>query len=231
MTPKLPEQINGTLFDLMDTLAYLEDGVYEKTQQNLAYIFEVSFGEFRQAWIKSREKSSTGKFKTTKDRMLWIADELQIQLSEDNCNTLVAEEEGMWRNHVYLFDGAIPLLNKLQDQGLPIGIVSNGPVAMASLCDILGLSPLIKAFVLSSHVGVTKPDVKIYQNALNILKLNASNCIFVGDGNDRELEGAMKVGLYTIRINHPRAPYANPQNKSEKWDMEVDNLEEIMLMF
>jgi FMN phosphatase YigB (HAD superfamily) len=102
---------------------------------------------------------------------------------------------------------------------------------MACLREALGLSLYVDAFILSSHVGVTKPNQLIYTRATDSLRLQASQCVFVGDGNDHELDGARQVGMYTIKINRPSAPYTNLKKSSLHWDMEVKELQELKLLF
>jgi putative hydrolase of the HAD superfamily len=232
MPPELPNELKGTLFDLMDTLAYMQPGVYEKTHQNFARHLGVSMERFQWAWTHSREQASTGIFKTTRARILWVAKSLDVALtSDEQCNQIVEEEEAMWRDSVKLYDEAIPLLESVRKLGLHLAIVSNGPVAMACLREALGLSLYVDAFILSSHVGVTKPNQLIYTRATDSLRLQASQCVFVGDGNDHELDGARQVGMYTIKINRPSAPYTNLKKSSLHWDMEVKELQELKLLF
>jgi len=95
----------------------------------------------------------------------------------------------------------------------------------------LGIRDFVNAFVPSHEVAVLKPEPEIYQRTLERLELKASECIYIGDGDDRELDGARKEGIYTIRINRPRPPYTNPKKESLDWDSEVDSLKEIKSLF
>lgn len=44
-----------------------------------------------------------------------------------------------------------------------------------------GLAPYFEAIIISEIVGVAKPNIQIMQIALNELKLEAKNCLYVGD--------------------------------------------------
>ncbi len=232
MNPKLPEPIKGVLFDLMDTLADLDAAVYAQTHQGFADRLGVSLERFNWAWASSRDKSSTGTFNTTEARIRWVAKALETPpVEEGQWDEMVLEEEALWKKNVKLQERAVPLLQSLNAAGMRIAIVSNGPVAMLCLKDALGVSSLVTAFVLSSEVGVTKPGQLIYVRALELIGLQAGECVFVGDGNDRELDGAMRAGMYAIKVKRPRAPYADPRNESLDWDFEVNDLEELGGLF
>ena len=53
--------------------------------------------------------------------------------------------------------------------------------------------------VLSYEVNLQKPDVRIYQKAAGLLGVAAEECVFVGDGGSKELEGAKAAGMKAIQ--------------------------------
>ncbi|HEX3556392.1 MAG TPA: HAD-IA family hydrolase [Thermoanaerobaculia bacterium] len=231
MEPPLPQPTRGFIFDLMDTLAYLDPGVYRDAKLHMAKRLGVSFERFLSAWEASRKNASTGVFSTTEDRMRWVGKTLAVKLSEDECHDLAQREDEMWRTRVEVIEGSYLLLAQLRTAGMKLAVVSNGPVAMRSLRDHLGLGSLVDVILFSHAAGVLKPDPGIYNKALEDLGLAASCCVYVGDGNDRELDGARAVGLYTIRVRRERAPYASMKNQSIDWDRAVDRLDDIGAFF
>ena len=44
-----------------------------------------------------------------------------------------------------------------------------------------------------------KPEIRIYQEAANLLGVAKSECIFVGDGGSHELEGAKMAGMEAVQ--------------------------------
>lgn len=211
----------------MDTLAYLAGGTYETTLLSMSDNLNVPYGKFAVTWNASRILASTGSFKTTQARINYIAHELRVPISTDLSSRMTNQIESMWIDNVRLYEDAVPLLRELKRKDIRIAIVSNGPVAMDPLCDVLGLTHLIDAFVLSCHIGVTKPNRLIYQEALGSIGVLPRDCIFIGDGNDHELDGAKDLGIFAIKINRAPAPYALPSNRSKDWDLEVNALEDI----
>ena len=227
-----PKDIRGVVFDLMDTLAYMEPGVYDRLQEHFARSLNVEAEGFRWARNNSRKQASTGRFKTTEERMRWLAEQLDAPLSDDLCQQLVEKEEGLWRNYVKLDPETLPLLKLLRQQKLRLAVLSNGPVAMDCLKESLGVTPYLQTFLLSSEIGRTKPDRRSYEKALEELGLEPTQCIFVGDGNDRELDGAREVGMFAIKkVKHSRPGYVNLKNQSLDWDLEVHSLVELQSLF
>jgi len=238
MKPKLPENIKGILFDLMDTLAYLEEGAYERTQHDVANSLGIDFDQFKWAWDKSRESAQRGLFNTTSGRIKWAANQFQGVIG-NNADREMAEKielmaekiELMWKNEVKLYEETPLLLDTLKKKKFVLAVISNGPVAMKCLKDLPGIASYLDYFLLSCEVGVSKPGKLIYQRSLDKLGLNPQQCIFVGDGNDQELDGANKLGMYTIKINRSQPLYASIKNTSLYWDLEVNNLEELLSLF
>ena len=226
---KPPADLKAILFDLMDTLAFLEPNVYQNDKQRFADRFGVSVERFKSSWERSRPRASIGGFDTTEERIRWIAEDLGIEASDGQCHDMADQERAMWQDNVRFYDGATDLLRQLRDRGIRLAVLSNGPVAMRHLHKSLGLSRYMDVFLLSSQIGFSKPDRAIYQMALDKLELGplASRCLYIGDGNDRELDGAREAGLFTIKINRPRPPYASLKNQSLDWDLAVDSIEEL----
>ena len=105
-----------------------------------------------------------------------------------------------------------------------MAILTNGPVAMKRLPNILGIDEYIYKYMLSSDWGYMKPDKEIYKKCLAELGVSAEKCIYVGDGNDRELEGAHNAGLFAVKLVRTKLTFADPDGKSIYWDKEVDSL-------
>jgi len=231
LKPRIPEGVRGIMFDLMDTLAHLESDIYEETHRRAADALGVSPERFNWAWTESRESASTGDFHSSKERIEWVAGELDVNLSDEQIRQMAKEEKTMWQEKVQLDEGAIPLLEHLHNLGYKLAIVSNCPVAMRNMGKSLDIGHLVDAFVSSHEVGTLKPEPMIYRRALERLGLEASECVFIGDGDDHELDGAREMGMYTIRINRPRPPYTNIKEESLDWDFEVNGLKELIPLF
>lgn len=220
-------QIKGVIFDLMDTLAYIDSEIYLSTHHQFAEIMGVSWERFNDTWKMSRPKALTGFFSTTEQRFDWITRKLNLELSHKVFQEIVQAEKALWQNNIKLFTDASPLLYKLRQNRKKTALVSNGTPAMTGLTESLAIDSLIDIFILSCKVGHKKPDQIIYKKALEALELSPLECVFVGDGNDFELDGAKSIGMHTIRITRPLGPYASSSNQSTAFDFQVASLSEL----
>ena len=150
----LPGNMKGIVFDLMDTLAYLKPGIYKDTQQECAQCLGVSFDRFKWAWDNSRRDAQSGIFKTTEDRMHWVANELKINISDELSIEMAKKIAAMWKNEVKLFKETVSLLKSLKKRGFRLAVASNGPVAMKCLKESLNIQQYLDVFHLSCEVGI-----------------------------------------------------------------------------
>jgi putative hydrolase of the HAD superfamily len=95
---------------------------------------------------------------------------------------------------------AIATLTRLKNQGYKTGLVSNCSIEIAILWPETSFHGLIDTPIFSSVARVTKPNERIYQLALEGLGITAQSCLYVGDGEDRELTAAARVGLHPVLI-------------------------------
>jgi putative hydrolase of the HAD superfamily len=64
-----------------------------------------------------------------------------------------------------------------------------------------GLREIFVAFFSSCYVGIQKPDVRIFQMALNVTQRGADECIFMDDRAEN-VAGARKVAMNTIQFQN-----------------------------
>ena len=92
------------------------------------------------------------------------------------------------------------VLDGLVRRGYRLGIVSNGCGNVAALCDEYGFAPFLSAVVDSHCVGCAKPNPAIFRLALDRLRADAAQAVFVGDSLDRDIEPAKALGLRTVWV-------------------------------
>ena len=99
--------------------------------------------------------------------------------------------------------GAAETIGELRRRGLRIGLIT---VCSEDVPDLWPETPfhgLFDAEVFSCSVGLRKPDPRIYQLALDELRVEPSEAIFVGDGANDELAGAERVGMTAVMLERP----------------------------
>ncbi|HEX8428676.1 HAD family hydrolase [Hymenobacter sp.] len=97
--------------------------------------------------------------------------------------------------------GALPLLEALKPHHR-IGIVTNNRTSeQQEKLAQLGMTHLVDALITSEDVGVTKPDARIYQVALERLHASPAETVMVGDNWLADVVGALAVGIRPLWLN------------------------------
>ena len=84
-----------------------------------------------------------------------------------------------------------------------LGIISNFDGRLRLILAELGIAPLFKHIVISSEVGADKPDPWIFQEALRLAGVRASEALHVGDEPNGDWEGAEQAGLHVFKLKRP----------------------------
>jgi putative hydrolase of the HAD superfamily len=98
---------------------------------------------------------------------------------------------------------AIGILSTLKSKGYKIGMISDCPSNTPLLWENTSIKPFFEATIFSCAVGIKKPDPRIYNLALDKLKVKPQECLYIGDGGSNELTGASSVGMHPVLISVP----------------------------
>jgi putative hydrolase of the HAD superfamily len=138
-------------------------------------------------------------FRTILTRCCRVASPAIDHLPED-CSHLF---RAATRKRMFLYPTIRPGLDELR-KGYRLGIVSNAQEAFTlPELDIYGLRPYFETIVLSSSVGVKKPNPGIFQAALDHLKIEPQHAAFVGNDLFADIMGAGRLGMKTIYLSRP----------------------------
>jgi FMN phosphatase YigB (HAD superfamily) len=110
-------------------------------------------------------------------------------------------------------------------------LVSNASSPTESLFESLGLRPFFDAVTWSFRVGATKPEPAIYLDACRALATAPSECLFVGDGNARELDGARALGMTAVRIERDFSLGPYRKEESRLFDASIDDLRRLPALY
>ena len=98
--------------------------------------------------------------------------------------------------------GAVELLTKLKHVGAAIVIVTNNIVTEQRLkLARCGLADFVDELVTSEEVGVAKPDVRIFQAALDRARVAPAAAVMFGDAWATDIEGALAAGIRPVWLN------------------------------
>jgi putative hydrolase of the HAD superfamily len=100
-----------------------------------------------------------------------------------------------------LFDDVRPVLERLRDAGLTLGIISNFEEWLDRLLEVLGVRSSFDVRVISGIEGMEKPDPGMFRLALERAGVEASAAVYVGDNPELDVEPALAVGMFPILID------------------------------
>ena len=213
-----PLWLNGYevfLFDLDDTL-FDHSEAYERgvinTIANFPLISNLDSAEFlriftshnHNLWPKfasneiSFERFSSMRFENTlRDFNINIdgTPELLQQMVKTFQISYIQQIQPQTRTHRFLSDVS---------KYVKVGIVTNGTVFNAyEKVKRLGLDDIFPdtAIIVSERIGFAKPQIEIFEHALELFRVEACKALFIGDNYFTDISGADSIGMDTIWIN------------------------------
>jgi putative hydrolase of the HAD superfamily len=185
----------AVIFDLFHTLTNLESTLRLHTADIL--------GVRREDWNKQLLERSS-------DRLLGrITDPVRIlknlayaidpEIPEAKIIDAVSRRmQGFRQSLINMPDETISVLQRLRESGKKLGLISNADCGEIKAWSESPIATYFDSTIFSCEVGYVKPQRQIYEICLRELRVTARECIFVGDGGLRELEGARAVGMSAI---------------------------------
>jgi len=219
----------AVLFDLFDTLCRIDEPIYMAGRREQACLLGVEADRFLSAWMQVSDAAQAGTLADLRARLAAACHILGISPPEDRVAEVLRLEAACLVEATSLWPDALPTLQALgRRPGLGLGLVSNASSSGAMLFESLGLAPCFHVAVFSFREGMVKPDPRIYQRACDRLGVPASACLFVGDGNCMELDGAKAVGMEAVRIERPVVPGHYRRGESLSFDASISDLREVL---
>lgn len=113
--------------------------------------------------------------------------------------------------HYRLFPDALPALRELSAMGYVLGLISNWEAWLPELLDLLDVTKLFGAIVVSGAEGIEKPDPRIFTLALERLGVEPARAVYVGDSLAHDVEPAVAVGMTGVLLDrrgrHDSSPH------------------------
>lgn len=108
-----------------------------------------------------------------------------------------AREQSGWR----AFPETLETLKALKEQHYGIGLISNWDLSARTVLEENGLLPYFDHIVISSEVGVAKPEEAIFRKALQQSGAPGEQCLYVGDNYYDDVLGSRQAGMDSYLIN------------------------------
>jgi phosphoglycolate phosphatase len=130
----------------------------------------------------------------------------------ENKEFLAKKLDQLWWNHAELeaYSDVLETLTYLKNEGVKTGIVTNAfERDYQQILQKLSWTDQFDAVVGIDSCNKAKPDREIFICALEKLRVNPEETIFVGDSVKYDFEGAKKAGLRPLIINREAKASAN----------------------
>jgi FMN phosphatase YigB (HAD superfamily) len=123
---------------------------------------------------------------------------------------------------------------ELSKRGYVLGIIAN-TITETEIPDYLetdGLTGYFKTVVLSSKVGIRKPNPEIYWEAARRIGVEPAKCVYVGDNPVRDVEGTRAAGYgMFILFYEPATQAKEPPTREIKPDYTISEMKDLLDIF
>ncbi len=179
----------AVVFDLFDTLIYL--GRYTRTHQRLLQDIGLNQDESR----KARRLAMTEEFYSLAEYVKKIAPNSTIDTQKYEKE--ITEDAAT----ATFFPETVQVLTTLRARGLKLGIISNVETPYVKPFFDMGMDKLVDGYLLSSKVGMMKPDAQIYRQMATNLNANPQNILMTGDSEYCDVKGPEAVGMNAVLLD------------------------------
>lgn len=206
--------IKAVFFDLVNTLIRHDPPPEERQQHALRrFGFEIPRSDLRRGfWAAndyfSREAAKKPIEKRPAEEKLevfiefertWLAEagiDASRELAMEMLQLVRSENPG-----VVPFEDTVPALTELHNRGLVVGLVSNLDTTLNRFCPDFDLEAHLDFVIVSHEIGYEKPQVQIFEAAMERANIHASACIMVGDQYHSDIVGAIGAGITPLWLD------------------------------
>jgi len=208
--------ITTVFFDLGSTLVYCKDPwlpIYEQADRAMVGVlrragisidpasFSTEFGGFIQSYYQKQYEDNIEPTSLAALRNLLI----QKGFPGVQDIVLLKAMEAMYavtQKNWYREEDAIETLEVLKSRGFRLGIISNtsDDQNVQGIVNQSGLRPYFEYILTSAALGIRKPDMRIFQAALDHFQVPPVAAAMVGDLLQTDVLGANQMGIYSIWI-------------------------------
>lgn len=101
-----------------------------------------------------------------------------------------------------LLPGAMETLRLAKELGFEMNVITNGAkLTQAQRLELSGIKPYFNTIIISSEVGIEKPDPQIFATLFEQQHLQKQGSLMIGDGVASDLTGAQQFGIDSLWYN------------------------------
>lgn len=189
--------IKAVVFDMFETLVTLFTG-RTYFSEDIAADLGLDANLFRKEWHTIENERSVGKY--TSEQGLEIVLKRLGVYSKEKVDLIVSKrKECLEDTFSAIPDETFQMLDGLKSRKIKIGLITN---TFSDERDFIRQSKLFPYFdqaLISFEQGICKPSQELYRKMTEALSLLPDECLYVGDGGSRELQGAKEAGMHPVQ--------------------------------
>jgi HAD superfamily hydrolase (TIGR01509 family) len=190
--------IQAVLFDLFETLV-TESAASVRRASSLAAELGVDQNTYRKHWRSLRPEIVLGRC-SFRNALTQIVRALGGTPDEKLLEQLRSERLRQKAAVLRTVDpDVLAAIDTLRARGLKLAVVTNSFAEDVAGWEGSPLRSFFDIMLCSCAVGLAKPDPEIYRLACRELRVPPARALFIGDGADNELDGALSAGLQACR--------------------------------
>lgn len=203
------KSIKWVFFDIGSTLID-ESAVYENRIEDITQSYSINKNEFVSKVIQRAH--------TDQKPIMSVAAEYGAKVPA-------------WRHDLeILYPDAKDILQSI-GKNYKLGIIANQDYGTEKRLIDFGIRQYFDLVIASAEEGVAKPDLRIFQNALDRANCKPSEAVMVGDRIDNDIVPANKLGMNTVWIKQGFGKHYTPNSTEEESDWTVNTLNELIDLF
>ncbi|MED0947469.1 HAD family hydrolase [Bacillus mobilis] len=189
--------IQAVLFDLDGTLLdrrqSLEQFIHDQYNRFTPHLMNIEKSEYCSRFLELDNNGYTWKDKV-----------YATLLCQYNITTLTPEQLlhdyiTNFQHHCIPFQNMHELLQRLTQQNIKIGIITNGFTDFQiNNLRALNIHTYTNTILVSEAEGIKKPHPEIFDRALQKLDVKATECLYVGDHPENDVLGSERVGILGV---------------------------------
>ena len=131
---------------------------------------------------------------------------LDVTVSDLEADALFAGYLERYEAGWAVFEDSVPTLRRARAAGLAVAVLTNGQESQQRRkLDRLCLGAEIDLLVASSTLDAGKPDRRAFQHTVELLGVDASEALMVGDSLQQDVQGARAAGLMAVLLDRTDA--------------------------
>lgn len=209
-------EIRAVFFDVFGTLILYPEGKYTAAQfagQAARLGLSITADEFaaalvilkRYVKIELQRNDELARMERENRRVYWewwYRELLRLVGVKQNIEEYAS---GMFVEYIFdpgfVLDPEAPILLKSLRPYFTLGIISNAPARLWEILKREGLVSLMDVVMISSEIGIEKPDKEIFEIALKQGCVVPSATLYVGDSLLSDVVGAENVGMVPVLLD------------------------------